>query len=101
RLEFLGDAVLGLSVAEQLYTQFPQRSESDISKMRAGVVNMYALAGLARSLGLGEYILLGRGAMKTHAQDTDSVLADTAEATLGAVYLRHGLAAAKATVLRR
>src|SRR5699024_499108 len=65
RLEFLGDAVLGLSVAEQLYTQFPQRSESDISKMRAGVVNMYALAGLARSLGLGEYILLGRGEMKT------------------------------------
>lgn len=100
RLEFLGDAVLGLSVAEQLYTQFPQRSESDISKMRAGVVNMYALAGLARNLGLGEYILLGRGEMKTDGQDKDSILADTVEAILGAIYLEHGFAVAKATVLR-
>ena len=61
RLEFLGDAVLGLSVAEQLYLEFPERTEADISKMRAGVVNMYALAEVARELGMGEHILLGRG----------------------------------------
>lgn len=100
RLEFLGDAVLGLSVAEQLYRQFPQRSESDISKMRAGVVNMYALAEVARKMDLGNYVLLGRGEMKTDGQDKDSILADTVESILGAIYLEHGFEVAKNTVLR-
>ncbi|MGO1950008.1 MAG: ribonuclease III [Mycobacteriaceae bacterium] len=100
RLEFLGDAVLGLSVAEQLYTQFPERSEADISKMRAGVVNMYALAEVARELGMGDNILLGRGEMMTGGRDKHSILADSVEAMLGAIYLVHGFGVARKTVLR-
>lgn len=100
RLEFLGDAVLGLSVAEQLYREFPERPESDISKMRAGVVNMYALADVARELGMGPHILLGRGEMRTGGEDKHSILADTFEAILGAIYLEHGFAVAREAVLR-
>ena len=100
RLEFLGDAVLGLSVAEQLYRQFPDRSESDISKMRAGVVNMYALADVARELGMGDNILLGRGEMMTGGSDKHSIIADSVEAMLGAIYLECGFDVARATVLR-
>ncbi|MGO3038021.1 ribonuclease III [Corynebacterium variabile] len=100
RLEFLGDAVLGLSVAEQLYRQFPDRSESDISKMRAGVVNMYALAEVARELGMGGNILLGRGEEMTGGADKHSILADSVEAMLGAIYLECGFEVARATVLR-
>ncbi|WP_298074264.1 ribonuclease III [uncultured Corynebacterium sp.] len=100
RLEFLGDAVLGLAVAEQLYRQFPERAESDISKMRSGVVNMYALADVARRLGMGEYILLGRGEMLTGGKDKHSILADSVESMLGAIYLHHGFEVARATVLR-
>ncbi|CAM2831954.1 ribonuclease III [Corynebacterium jeikeium] len=100
RLEFLGDAVLGLAVAEQLYRQFPERAESDISKMRSGVVNMYALADVARHLGMGDYILLGRGEMLTGGKDKHSILADSVESMLGAIYLHHGFDVARATVLR-
>lgn len=100
RLEFLGDAVLGLTVAEQLYRQFPERAESDISKMRSGVVNMYALADVARRLGMGDYILLGRGEMLTGGKDKHSILADSVESMLGAIYLHHGFEVARATVLR-
>jgi ribonuclease-3 len=100
RLEFLGDAVLGLSVAEQLYRQFPDRSESDISKMRAGVVNMYALADVARELGMGDHLLLGRGEMMTGGSDKHSIIADSVEAMLGAIYLEKGFDVARATVLR-
>lgn len=100
RLEFLGDAVLGLSVAEQLYVQFPERSEADISKMRAGVVNMYALADVARELGMGDNILLGRGEMLTGGSDKHSILADSVEAMLGAIYLVHGFETARQAVLR-
>ncbi|WP_293818950.1 ribonuclease III [uncultured Corynebacterium sp.] len=100
RLEFLGDAVLGLAVAEQLYRQFPERAESDISKMRSGVVNMYALADVARHLGMGDYILLGRGEMLTGGKDKHSILADSVESMLGAIYLHHGFEVARATVLR-
>jgi ribonuclease III len=100
RLEFLGDAVLGLAVAEQLYRQFPERAESDISKMRSGVVNMYALADIARHLGMGDYILLGRGEMLTGGKDKHSILADSVESMLGAIYLHHGFEVARATVLR-
>ena len=100
RLEFLGDAVLGMCVAEELYRRFPDRAEQDISKMRAGVVNMYALADLARSIGLGEHILLGRGEKATGGADKHSILADTTEALLGAIYLQHGFEVARETVLR-
>lgn len=100
RLEFLGDAVLGLTVAEQLYREFPNRTESEISKMRAGVVNMYALADVARELNLGPNILLGRGEKRTGGADKHSILSDTVEAILGAIYLEHGFAVARETVLR-
>ncbi|MDO5029316.1 MAG: ribonuclease III [Corynebacterium sp.] len=100
RLEFLGDAVLGMCVAEELYRRFPDRAEQDISKMRAGVVNMYALADLARSIGLGQHILLGRGEKATGGEDKHSILADTTEALLGAIYLQHGFEVARDTVLR-
>ncbi|HIW96589.1 MAG TPA: ribonuclease III [Candidatus Corynebacterium gallistercoris] len=100
RLEFLGDAVLGLCVAEQLYRQFPGHSEADISKMRAGVVNMYALADVARDLNLGPYILLGRGEMLTGGEDKHSILADSVEALLGAIYMDQGFDVARETILR-
>lgn len=100
RLEFLGDAVLGLSVAEQLYHQFPDRPESDISKMRAGVVNTYALASVGRELGLGPHIILGRGEMRHGGEDKNSILEDTVEAIIGAIYLEHGFEVARSTVLR-
>lgn len=100
RLEFLGDAVLGVSVAEQLYREFPNRPESDLSKMRAGVVNKFALASVARELGIGPNILLGRGEMQTGGDDKDSTLSDTVESILGAIYLVHGFDKARETVLR-
>lgn len=100
RLEFLGDAVLGMCIAEELYKRFPDRPEQDISKMRAGVVNMYALADLARSIGLGQHILLGRGEKVTGGADKHSILADTTEALLGSIYLQHGFEVAKKTILR-
>ncbi|MEJ5919583.1 MULTISPECIES: ribonuclease III [unclassified Corynebacterium] len=100
RLEFLGDAVLGMCIAEELYKRFPDRAEQDISKMRAGVVNMYALADLARRIELGPHILLGRGEKGTGGADKHSILADTTEALLGAIYLEHGFDVAKDTILR-
>lgn len=100
RLEFLGDAVLGMCVAEELYRRFPDRAEQDISKMRAGVVNMYALADLARRIGLGPHILLGRGEKATGGADKHSILADTVEALLGAIYLQHGFEVSRSTILR-
>ncbi|WP_018023762.1 ribonuclease III [Corynebacterium ulceribovis] len=100
RLEFLGDAVLGLAVAEELYRRYPERTESGISTMRAGVVNMYALADVARGIDLGEHVLLGRGEQKTGGKDKHSILADTMEALLGAIYLQEGWDTAKQTVLK-
>lgn len=100
RLEFLGDAVLGLSVATRLYTQYPSRPESDISKMRASIVSRYGLADIAREINLGQHILLGRGEIVTDGRGKDSILADTTEALLGAIYLQHGFDTARDVVLR-
>lgn len=100
RLEFLGDAVLGLSVAAKLYEQYPSRPESDISKMRASVVSRYGLADVAREINLGEHILLGKGEIHTDGRDKDSILADTTEAILGAIYLEHGFEVTRQVVLR-
>ncbi|KAA8722604.1 ribonuclease III [Corynebacterium spheniscorum] len=99
RLEFLGDAVLGVSVAHQLYLQYPTSPESVISKMRASIVSRYGLADIARSINLGDYILLGRGERMTEGKDKDSILADTTEALFGAIYLEHGFDAAKNVIL--
>jgi ribonuclease III len=94
RLEFLGDAVLGLVITAALYRNYPELAEGQLAKLRASVVNMRALADVARSLGpdgLGPYLLLGRGEETTGGQDKASILADTLEALLGAIYLQHGI----------
>ena len=100
RLEFLGDAVLGLIVTDTLFRQFPDLPEGQLAKLRAAVVNMRALAGVARSLHLGDYIYLGKGEEGTGGRDKASILADTLEALLGAVYLDIGLTEADALVHR-
>jgi ribonuclease III len=97
RLEFLGDAVLGLVITDALYSGHPELPEGQLAKLRASVVNMRALADVARLLGpagLGFYVRLGRGEEVTGGRDKASILADTLEALLGAVYLEHGLGVA-------
>ncbi|GAA3518615.1 ribonuclease III [Actinocatenispora rupis] len=94
RLEFLGDAVLGLVITAALYRDHPDLPEGQLAKLRASVVNMRALAEVARGLGprgLGAYVRLGKGEETTGGRDKASILADTTEALLGAVYLEHGL----------
>ncbi len=91
RLEFLGDTVLGLVVTEALYRSHPDLSEGDLAKMRAATVSQRSLAAIARRLGLGDYLLLGKGELATGGRDKDSILSDTLEAIFGAVYLTHGL----------
>jgi ribonuclease-3 len=94
RLEFLGDAVLGIVVTDTLYRAHPDLSEGKLAKLRASVVNMRALAGVARTIGpagLGAFVLLGRGEESTGGRDKASILADTLEAVLGAIYLDLGL----------
>src|SRR4051812_35561796 len=91
RLEFLGDAVLGLVVTSALFRRHPDLAEGQLAKLRAAVVNMRALAGVARELGLGQYVLLGRGEEASGGRDKSSILADPVEALFGAVYLQHGI----------
>ena len=103
RLEFLGDAVLGLTITDELFHRHPDRSEGDLAKLRASVVNTQALADVGRVLtedGLGAYLLLGRGEMNTGGADKSSILADGMESLLGAVYLHHGVGVAREVILR-
>ncbi|NED96990.1 ribonuclease III [Phytoactinopolyspora alkaliphila] len=100
RLEFLGDSVLGLVVTDDLYRRHPDLSEGQLAKLRAAVVNMRALAGVGRSLHLGEFLRLGRGEETTGGRDKASILADTVEALIGAVYVDRGMADATALVHR-
>ena len=90
RLEFLGDSVLGLIVTDELYKKFPDLDESRLSPLRSGVVNMRALAQIARDLKLGEYLRIGKGEESTNGRDKNSILADSLEALVGAIYLEHG-----------
>jgi ribonuclease III len=101
RLEFLGDSVLGLIVTDTLFRSYPDLPEGQLAKLRAAVVNMRALAVVARGLDLGSYVRLGKGEEGTGGRDKSSILADTLEAVIGAVYLDQGLAAADALVHRR
>jgi ribonuclease III len=94
RLEFLGDSVLGLVVTDALFHRHPDLSEGQLAKLRAAVVNMRALADVGRTLQLGHYVRLGRGEEATGGRDKSSILADTVEALIGAVYLDGGLEAA-------
>jgi ribonuclease-3 len=100
RLEFLGDSVLGLVVTDTLYRTHPDLPEGQLAKLRAAVVNSRALAGVARGLELGRFIRLGRGEEGTGGRDKSSILADTLEAMIGAVYLDQGLDAASELVHR-
>lgn len=99
RLEFLGDAVLGVVVTERLYRDNPELPEGQLAKLRACVVNMNALAAVARRIRLGESLRLGRGEEMTGGRDKASLLADALEAVIGAVYLQHGFAVATDVVL--
>ncbi len=100
RLEFLGDAVLGIVVTDSLFRAHPGVAESQLAKYRSAVVNARTLAEVARALGLGEFMLLGRGEQTTGGRDKSSILADAVEAILGAVYLDLGLGAAAELVHR-
>ena len=100
RLEFLGDSVLGLIVTDTLFRSYPDLPEGQLAKLRAAVVNMRALAGVARGLDLGAYVRLGKGEEGTGGRDKSSILADTLEAVIGAVYLDKGLALADELVHR-
>lgn len=90
RLEFLGDSVLGIVVTEALYRLYPDLPEGHLAKLRSAVVNARALAEVARTLGLGEFLLLGRGEETTGGRDKSSILADAMEAVIGSVYLSAG-----------
>lgn len=100
RLEFLGDSVLGLVVTAALYSRHPELPEGQLAKLRAAVVNMRALAGVGRTLELGQYLLLGRGEEASGGRDKSSILADTVEALIGAVYLESGITVATVFVHR-
>jgi ribonuclease-3 len=100
RLEFLGDSVLGLIVTDTLFRKHPDLPEGNLAKLRAAVVNSRALAGVARGLGLGSYVRLGKGEESTGGRDKSSILADTLEAVIGAVYLDGGMDAADPLVHR-
>jgi ribonuclease-3 len=100
RLEFLGDAVLNMVAAEQLYLVFPAADEGALSRLRARVVSSQPLAEVGAELGLGDVLLLGAGELKSGGFRRESILADATEALIGAVYLDAGLDAARSLVLR-
>jgi ribonuclease III len=100
RLEFLGDSVLGLVVTDTLFRGYPNLPEGQLAKLRAAVVQMRALAEVARGLSLGDFIRLGRGEEFTGGRNKSSILADTLEAVIGAVYIDCGLDEAGALVHR-
>lgn len=100
RLEFLGDAVLGVVVTENLYLMFPDDQEGQLAKLRAAVVNSNALADVARSLDLGNYLKLGKGEESTGGRDKSSILADAMEAVIGAIFIAQGLPAAREFIER-
>lgn len=98
RLEFLGDSVLGIVVTDALYHAHPDEPEGQLARLRAAVVNSRALASVARTIDVGDYLLLGKGEESTGGRDKDSILADAVEAILGAVYLAGGMTAASALI---
>ena len=95
RLEFLGDSVLGMMVAEHLYRTCPERPEGELSRMRADMVCEASLAAIARKLTLGEYLLLGHGEALSGGKNRPSILADAVESVIAAIYLDGGFAPAK------
>jgi ribonuclease-3 len=100
RLEFLGDAVLGIVVTDMAFREFTEMPEGELAKLRAAIVNMGALADVARDLGIGRFVLLGKGEEMSGGRDKSSILADALEALLGAIYLDRGLDAAAKLIVR-
>jgi len=100
RLEFLGDSVLGLVVTDMAYRSYPDMPEGQLAKLRAAIVNMQALADVARSLGIGDVVLLGKGEEQSGGRDKASILADALEAVFGAAYLDLGLDRARDLIER-
>ncbi len=100
RLEFLGDSVLGMLVAEYLYRSFPDRPEGELTRMRADMVCETTLAGAANRIGLGEHLLLGHGEQRFGGRKRDSILADAMESVIAAAFLDGGMEAAKGIVQR-
>jgi ribonuclease III len=100
RLEFLGDSVLGLVVTDMAFGTYPDMPEGSLAKLRAAIVNMTALADVARSLGVGQLVRLGRGEELSGGRDKSSILADCLEAIFGAVYLDRGLDVARELIER-
>ena len=99
RLEFLGDSVLGLIVTAELYERYPDLPESRLSPLRSGIVNTVALADVARALGLGRHIKIGKGEESSGGREKASILADSLEALFGALYLDKGFEVTKAIIL--
>ena len=100
RLEFLGDAVLQLAVTNELYGRFPAMTEGQLTKLRAQLVNKVHLQSVARELGLGEHLILGRGEEISQGRERGSILADAMEAVIGAVYAEAGWEPARGIILR-
>ncbi len=101
RLEFLGDSVLSLSVSEFIYKTYPKLPEGSMTKLRAGVVSEFTLAKIAKTMGLGKYLRLGKGEQINGGRHRDSILADAFEAIIAAIYLDGGLEPAKEFVIRQ
>ena len=100
RLEFLGDSILGMVVAQHLYRTFPDRLEGDLTRMRADMVCENSLARIARQVNLGNYLLLGKGEEQGGGRNRPSILADATEAVLAACFLDGGMEAAEAFIHR-
>lgn len=100
RLEFLGDAVLGMVIAEELYRRFPDADEGDLSRLRARLVSAGPLAAIGASIGIGPMLRLGSGELRSGGFRRESILADATEALFGAVYLDGGLQSIRALILR-
>ena len=100
RLEFLGDSVLGIVITDELYRKNPDAQEGQLAKLRAAVVNAKALADVARTIGLGEFLLLGKGEETTGGRDKSSILSDAVEALLGAIYVEHGITKSGEVILQ-
>jgi ribonuclease-3 len=100
RLEFLGDAVLGMVIAEELFRRFPDADEGDLSRLRARLVSSAPLAQIGADIGIGPMLRLGSGELRTGGFRRESILADATEALFAAVYLEGGLDEARALIIR-
>lgn len=100
RLEFLGDAILGFVIADELFRCFPAADEGQLSRLRAGLVRKETLAQVGRELELGKYLVLGSGELRSGGQSRDSIIADSLEALLAAVYLDGGYESVRSIILK-